>query len=381
MIELQKFFLFCSGANHSVLTRTPTEINKFVGIGATIFFTGLFAALASGYAIYTVFNSYFFALIFGLLWGFMIFNLDRYIVSTIKKKGRFLSDFFNILPRLGLAVLIAVVIAKPLELKIFDSEIQSELVTMQQENYKRQEAVVHDRFEADLGLAKSEMASLKNEIKIKTAQRDQLAVIANAEADGTGGSQLRNMGPIYRAKKADADLAQVELTALEVASQPLINSKLDKIQSLESRRTEALTGLRQVGLTGFAARLDALDRISQRSEAIYLASLFIMLLFIAIETAPIFVKLITPRSPYDYVLDKHEHAFAMNHKSVTTSLSTITKNEIEFLVQTNKHKTDLAIKGERDLANQAIAEHIEKLKQQPMQWRELLRKGKLYGLE
>ena len=30
-----------------------------------------------------------------------------------------------------------------------------------------------------------------------------------AEADGTGGSQIRNMGPIYRAKKADADKAQL----------------------------------------------------------------------------------------------------------------------------------------------------------------------------
>ena len=172
MIELQKFFLFCSGANYSILKRTPTELNKYVGIGATIFFTGLFAALASGYAIYTVFNSYLISALFGLLWGFMIFNLDRYIVSTIKKKGNFFGDFFRATPRLALAILIAVVIAKPLELKIFDSEIQSELVTMQQENYQHQEEIVRARFASDIEVAKSDIAILKMKLP-----RKQLYVI------------------------------------------------------------------------------------------------------------------------------------------------------------------------------------------------------------
>ena len=56
MQSLKQFFLFCSGANFSILKRTPTEYNKYVGIGATIFFTGVFAAIAAGYALSTVFE-------------------------------------------------------------------------------------------------------------------------------------------------------------------------------------------------------------------------------------------------------------------------------------------------------------------------------------
>ncbi len=381
MHRVQAFFLFCSGANLSVLNRTPTEVNKYVGIGATIFFTGLFAFVAGAYAIFTVFNSYFLALIFGLLWGLMIFNLDRYIVSTIKKKGNFFRDAFHAMPRIALAVLIAMVIAKPLELKIFDSEIQSELVLMQQEQYLEQESAVRRRFEDDIAAVKRDIARLQQEIDEKSVHRDSRIMEAMAEADGTGGSQIRNMGPIYRAKKLEAEKAEAEFIILADKNNKSIQERQVMLSSLEAKRSSELNQLAKVRLTGFAARMEALERVAARSDIIYYAGIFIMLLFIAIETAPIFVKLISARSPYDFVLDKHEHAFAMNHKSITSSLSSVTKNEIAFLINTNAHKTDLAIKAEKELSDRAIKEHVERLKEKPMMWRELLRRGKLYGLE
>ena len=160
MNQLQDFFLFCSGVENGLLKRAPIERNKFVGIGATIFFTGVFAFIACAYALYTVFESYVISIVFGLLWGLMIFNLDRYIVSTMKKKGRVLSDLGSAMPRLVLAVLIAVVIAKPLELKIFNSEIEAELAIMQQENFKEQEALIRSRFQDEIQLMKADIKRL-----------------------------------------------------------------------------------------------------------------------------------------------------------------------------------------------------------------------------
>ncbi len=381
MAGLQKFFLFCSGAHDSVLKRTPTELNKYVGIGATIFFTGVFAAIAGAYAIFTVFQSYLIALAFGMLWGLMIFNLDRYIVSTMKKKGSFWRDFGSAFPRIVLAVLIAIVIAKPLELKIFDSEIRSELALMQQENYKQQEALVNSRFTDELELAKTELAALKTEINDQVVVRDRLDAIAIQEADGTGGSLRRNMGPIYLAKKDDALRAQEELTRLEEKNAPLIAAKQNRIGEIESSKATELANMERVQLTGFAARIDALDRLGSRSDAIYWAGLFIMLLFIAIETAPVFVKLITQRSPYDYVLDKHEHKVAMNHRQITTSLSYATKNQLDFELETGQYKTRLAIKAEKEIAEQALNDQLERLKKNPFSWKELVEKGRLFGIE
>ena len=70
---LKKFFILCSGADHALLeTCAPGEQNKYAGIGATVFFTALMAFIASGYALYTVFDNVAIAVGFGFLWGLLI---------------------------------------------------------------------------------------------------------------------------------------------------------------------------------------------------------------------------------------------------------------------------------------------------------------------
>lgn len=105
MKNLQDFFLFCSGVESTVLEKCPTDRNKYAGIGATVFFTGVLAFFSSGYALFTVFDSYAMAGVFGLIWGLMIFNLDRYIVMSMKRNGKWGRDFMVAFPRLLMAVL------------------------------------------------------------------------------------------------------------------------------------------------------------------------------------------------------------------------------------------------------------------------------------
>ena len=89
---MKRFFWFCSGADISIL-RTwdcSTEHNTYAGIGATIFLTAVLASLSGGYALWTVFQSSPYAITFGILWGILIFNLDRYIVMSLhKSRGGF----------------------------------------------------------------------------------------------------------------------------------------------------------------------------------------------------------------------------------------------------------------------------------------------------
>jgi len=190
-----------------------------------VFFTGVLAFFSSAYALFTIFDSYLAATLFGLVWGAMIFNLDRYIVSSMKSKGSVWKDFGVAFPRLVLAVLLALVISKPLELKIFEKEINSELIVMEQEQFKDQEDRVVVRYQPQIDALQAEVLVLKNELKVKTQYRDEQALMALQEADGTGGSGKKNLGPIYRAKKAKADEAQAELDALESTYLPLIAEK------------------------------------------------------------------------------------------------------------------------------------------------------------
>ena len=297
-----------------MLKRAPTETNKYAGIGGTIFFTGLLAAISGGYALWTVFNELWAALLFGLIWGLMIFNLDRYIVSSMKKRERFMQEFSMALPRLVLAILIAVVISKPLELQVFNKEIQAELVTMEQQVYKTQEDKVKERYQTRINELNAAIAQLNAGTQQQAAKRDTLALIAQQEADGTGGSRIRNLGPIYKAKKADADRAAAELQATDEHNQQLISQYRQQLRSIDSSMKADIQLMGRSRLDGLASRLDALGRLTERSAPIRWANWFIILLFIAIECAPVFVKLISPRGPYDDLLQEHEHAFEIHRK-------------------------------------------------------------------
>jgi hypothetical protein len=311
MHSITLFFIFCSGSDPDLLKRCPTETSKYVGIGATIFFTGLFAALAGGYSLYTVFDSYFLAGIFGLLWGLMIFNLDRYIVSGMRKEGKFAKEFLMATPRIVLAILISIVIAKPLELKIFQKEIAPELVVMEQEKFAEQESIIKQRFNATQDSLKAQVKILHAQIEEKMLKRDELVRIAQQEADGTGGSGKKNPGPIYKIKKADADRAEREVAEIVSVNQSRIGELNDLIKKNDAQIATETGSLERSKINGPAARIEALDRLTTQSSAIWWAHWFIALLFIIIETTPVFVKLLSPKGPYDSLLKMEEDKFAV----------------------------------------------------------------------
>lgn len=324
MLRIRQFFLICSGAHLPMLRRAPAEMNKYAGIGATIFFTGLLAALSGGYALWTVFHEPWAAVLFAIVWGLMIFNLDRYIVSSMKKRDKFTQELWMALPRIILAVLIAIVISKPLELQIFDKEIQAELIIMEQQKFKTQEDKVQERYQSRSQEIKTRIQALQSQIQQQAARRDTLMLLAQQEADGTGGSRIRNLGPIYKAKKADADSAGVALEALQ-QRHALLNRELAQV---DSSVAASITQLKRGSLDGFASRLDALGTLTKNSEPIRWANWFIILLFIAIETAPVFVKLISPRGPYDDLLEQHEYSFVMFKKERKAMLTLDTDERI-----------------------------------------------------
>ena len=80
--RIETLFLWSSGANLEVLEQVPTEKSKYFGIGGTIVFTALMASFAGGYGFFTAFKSFELAIPFGIFWGCLIFNLDRYIVAS-----------------------------------------------------------------------------------------------------------------------------------------------------------------------------------------------------------------------------------------------------------------------------------------------------------
>jgi len=379
MRSLTNFFYFCAGAEKSILNRTPTDKQKLAAIGATVFFTGVFAAISGGFALHTVFGSTTISILFGLLWGMMIFNLDRYIVLSTKKIGKPLKEVLMITPRLLLAILIAFVIAKPLELKLFQSEINSEIVLMEQERLLEQEDAMRTRQLPQLASLKFDISELENQIREKRDVRDNLSKEAIKEADGTGGSGIRNIGPIYKRKEQAAKQAQKELNETLSQLGTVLNQKRTELDNLQKQNSQQLTEMNEATLDGFAAQIDALGRLSTKSKTIFYASLFITLLFIAIETAPLFVKLISSRSPYDYKLADHEHQIESHYTSTIKVREAKKLQTIEY-EQGVKRKILLeTLQAEKELIKHVIASELEVIKKTPTSWKAYKERGRHFS--
>ncbi len=302
---IRRFFIICSGADRELLDScSQGEQNKYAGIGATIFFTALMAFLAAGYALFTVFDSVWAAVPFGLVWGLLIFNLDRYIVSTMRKRDKFWKELLQASPRIALAVIIAVVISKPLELKIFEKEINRVLLEQKNEMTLANQEQIAQQYEPAILEKEAEIAALKQEIADKETVTNDLYDTYIAEAEGREGTLLVGKGPVYAEKREKHDASLAELAALRRENNERIAGVEAEITALEAGYSQAVTDSQPVidGFDGLMARINALGELP------WFPSFFIFLLFLAIETAPILVKLMTPKGPYDMKLEDEETA-------------------------------------------------------------------------
>ena len=306
---LKRFFITCSGADKDLIYSCSNgEQNKYAGIGATVFFTALMAWLAAGYALYTVFDNIWAAGFFGLVWGLLIFNLDRFIVSTIRKRDRFRQEFLQATPRIVLAMIIAIVISKPLEIKIFQKEIDTVLLKEKNDLALANKKQVANYFEGDLAKNKAETDSLKSDISKKEKEVNELYNTYITEAEGTKGTMKLGKGPVYKEKREKHDAALLELEALRKTNLEKIAAREKEAEKLKADLGKKVIETQPVidSFGGLMARINALNKLP------LLPSLFIMLLFLAIETSPIIAKLLSPKGEYDLKLEDAEMAISIN---------------------------------------------------------------------
>ena len=314
MYKIREFFWFCSGVHLNTLCKHPTEYNKYFSIGATVFFTALFAALSGGYALWFVFSgselAIVFAIVFGLLWGLAIFNLDRYIVSSISKRGSRFRQFLQATPRLILAILIAIVIARPLELKIFDKEIRSKLKENYLSDYKSRIDTINLSFNKKYALEITKRGSFQKEADSLYKEINQLRYILNEEFFGEKTAQtsgIKGYGPFAKKKEGVIIEKEKRLAFLRAEIEKLDNfiSNRKEIDGLNGQTIPTDAQLNDLTLrAGFADRNRGLSQIAvlrngKEDGTTATAVLFISLLFVAFECLPVFVKLLSAKGPCD----------------------------------------------------------------------------------
>lgn len=337
---IEKALYRCAGASLEGLSQCPeSEHRKYGFIGAIILLTSLFAMLSGGYALYYIFHSEIYAVIFALLWGMFILNIDRFIVSSMRKSDSFGREFLQALPRLILAFILAIIISRPLEIGVFADEIKAYLV--EQKGVRKVEVLkefnayigeIKGGFSARISEETAQLEQYRAERASTCSARDKAHARYLCERDGTCGTSEKGYGPEAAAKRRRYELLERECTELTARTTELENrisslqdsfarglggsiteslsddgvlalEDTSEINRLKEERDRRLRDIEQGFSTSFSSMNSALWALQQADYSVMAISLLISLLFIVVEVSPVSVKLLSHKGSYDYYLD------------------------------------------------------------------------------
>jgi hypothetical protein len=336
---LTRALIFCAGADAKILSHCPhSDLVKIQGIGGVVAATGVLAFFSGSYAFNTVFSpkeslianagavatdaavfATVGAVIFGLVWSLIIFNLDRFIVAasgpgdgTDKITGK---EFVAALPRLLMAIFIGLVLSKPLEIKIMETEIKAALSDAQQKKYDEYRAATDRRFAEERQRLDVERARVLEELKLKEESIKRLeAELSDAtnryqrEVQGEGTSN-RGDGPIAARLRLVIQGIEARLNQEKAAVGPQVDSLKREAADLQQRVDAKLIEKQaayKVDLQN-AQRDDGLmRRIQVAHDVSPWASNLLTALLIIIEVAPIIFKLMLTSGPYEYYAENEK---------------------------------------------------------------------------
>jgi hypothetical protein len=329
--RISSFLCFCAGADPQILRRCPhSERVKEQGVGGVVLATATLAFCSGFYAFYTVFSpkegfalsevqqashmpAVLMALVFGMLWSLMIFNLDRFIVSSAghgdgtEKITK--DEIVTAIPRIIMAIMIGLVLSKPLEIRIMKTEIDARLTEIQKDyaaslqkrddleyqNTRKELDDKKDALQKRLATMQGEIATLRDKI---TTQRDKV----DAEADGSASGRAGE-GAAFHAKKQNLDemKAQYESTTTAYATDiKSLGSDIAELQVQIDREVAKRQENFRINEKKAASQDGLMKRIQIAEEIAPVASWMLTILLIVLEIAPIFFKMMLTIGPYDY---------------------------------------------------------------------------------
>jgi hypothetical protein len=336
--KITRFLWWCAGADKQILEKCPLgDRVRYAGIGGIVLATGVLAAVSGGYAFYTIFGpkgdavveeiatirDLSISAIFAILWGLIVFNMDRFIVSsTGKGDGKDTISWKELgqaLPRIIIAIILAFAISSPLETRILKSEIDAELQTKQDEYLLELNKNTDKIKNEEINRAKNEISKMEKEIlgieesfeKRRLEILEQMRLL-ELEAEGKTGSGKAGRGPAWRDKKENLDKMEMERIEQKKSKEVEIKSKKDRLKasvleldkiykSIDEEKKK--NKLKANNLDGLLARI----HISHEIGGIVPWIIFLVLL--SIEAGPIFFKMMMQKGVYEYLVENNKKRF------------------------------------------------------------------------
>ena len=338
--RLMRMLWNAAGADHYILEKsTYSDHIKYACLGGIVVATGLMASMAGGYAFYIVFGqktanlaqgteasieaassepiTVILSMLFGIIWGLIIFNIDRFIVASTGKgdgsEAITLGEIKTAIPRILMGIIIAITISKPVELRMFQQEIEVELNSRRQELRKTKLQKIDELYQKQYDEISEEIERLRQEVIDSDKVRKAAEASYNEEISGEGSLAGRGIGAIAREKMKLLEIARAEYDTLKYQNNIKINEWEKRKLETDNKKNLEITNanISAQSLDGLMARLQVVDELAKgkdedgnvNEDATPWIIIFITLLFMAIELTPIFFKMMLIKSPYDYLED------------------------------------------------------------------------------
>ncbi|MGR6087723.1 MAG: DUF4407 domain-containing protein [Arcticibacter sp.] len=361
-----RFLWWCAGADKYFLLRSPIQDRvKYAGIGGIVFSTGVLATFAGGFAFNTAFGPKGLAgddvttigwtigsCIFGICWGALIFNLDRFIVSSTGKgdgtDNITLKEFGQALPRLFIALILGITISKPLELKIIETEINVELRKKQQEKMDEFNKNTDAKYKQEIALIDADISKLETDRNVlvqrqKEAEQEYIDQMQGRAGNAGYGPRAKQLEVLKNDKQKEVDNYDAR-HASEVSS--LKSRRIQKMTEWENERNNV--NKKQ------AENLDGLlERISIAHDIGYWLGIALTFIFLSIEMGPIFFKMMMNKGPYDYMVENYNYRMYVQNGIVKEEMIFEGRDGMKLMEKVNY----LEVENDRK-------EKIEKLKAQ-----------------
>jgi hypothetical protein len=393
--KFTKRLWWCAGADEQILMQCPmADRVRYAGIGGIVLCTGLLAAVSGGYAFYTIFAPkgdavndnplvwgwVLLALFFALVWGAIILNMDRFIVSSTGKgdgkdsiSGK---ELVQALPRIIIAFILGIAISTPLEVRILKTEIDAELQKKQDKYLIELNQNTDTQKEMEMKAKKTDLAKVENEqTNIESTFEKRRIEIQDArkrledEIAGRIGSGKAGEGPAAKTQRENLNKQEVELEAK-------IASKAPEIQGLKDRQKRLMKEIDVIDKSRddeykknqqMAYQLDGLlERIHISHELSTWIPIIIFLVLFSIEAGPIFFKMMMNKGAYEYLVENNkkrieaQHGIVFSESVVETQNGSKDAEKVSFLEiehELNVKKMQLA---EQDkLASQVVSKWSE----------------------
>jgi hypothetical protein len=369
-----RFLWWCAGADSFFLMRSPMQDRvKYAGIGGIVFSTGILATFAGGFAFHTAFGPKglagdevshtgwtIAACIFGLCWGALIFNLDRFIVSSTGKgdgtDSITLKEFGQALPRLLIALILGITISKPLELKIIETEINVELRKKQQEKMDEFNRNTDAKYKQELSVIDTDIKKLESDRNIlvqrqKEAEQEYIDQMQGRAGNAGYGPRAKQLEMLKNEKQKEVDAYDASHGA-EIAA--LKNRREQKLAAWEHDRNQV--NKKQ------AENLDGLlERISIAHDIGYWLGIALTFIFLSIEMGPIFFKMMMNKGVYDYLQENYNYRVYVQNGIVKEEMIFEGRNGMKLMekinyleVEQDRKEKQEKIKAQDELSKKVI---------------------------